>query len=264
MTIFWQSVHDNPPNTFALEKSIDICSSKEIERIILACESTKTGWRTDDGVPSRQRELKIDGLVRCVHLIPGGRWLISVFSDGRTAYYDLESTDGLEEKELISAQLPPSNFNMFKISVDVGETLPMTGFNLAMYVRERLDYHETYNGIKFWKVEFVFEGQDVIGLKATYLKSLLMDQEMISHLYSISLLDRHVAFSAQGAPDAENGTFVVEWPDIDDASLDFPRKFVRLIGGTVRISIVARLNVLLTDLAERNASLAKPKNNISI
>jgi len=71
--------------------------------MVLACESTKTAWRTDDGVPSRQRELEVDGVFKCAHFLPGGRWLISVFSDGRTVYYNLESTDGLREKELIPA-----------------------------------------------------------------------------------------------------------------------------------------------------------------
>jgi len=257
-------VQDNPPNTFVLEKPIDIYSSKEIERIVLACESTKTAWRTDDGVPSRQREQNIDGAVTCAHLIPGGRWLISVFSDGRTAYYDLASTDGLREKKLIPAQLPPSTFNIFKISVDVTDTLPMTSFNLAMYVRERLDYHKTYNGLKFWKVELVFEGQDVIGLKATYLTSLLMDPEATSLLCSISLLGRHVAFSTKGSGRTPNDTFVVEWPDVTDASLDFPRTLVDLIGGPVRISHVPTFILLLTDIVDRNASVTEAKNHISI
>ena len=247
MTILWQSVHDNPPKTYVLEKPIDIYSSKEIERIVLACESTKIAWRTDDGVPRRQRELEINGDVKCAHLLPGGRWLISVFSDGRTAYYDLDSTDGLREKELIPAQLPPSTFNIFKISVDVGDTLPMTSFNLAMYVHERLDYHATYNGLKFWKVELVLEGPDVIGLKATYLTSLLIDTEAISLLTSISLLGREVAFSAKGYYRKPNGTFVVEWPDVADASLDFPRTYVNLIGGVVRFFFVATFILLLMD-----------------
>ena len=261
--MFWQFVHDNPPKTFVLEKPIDLYSSKEIERIVLACESTKTAWRMDDGVPRRQRELEISGDVKCADVIPGGRWLISVFSDGRTVYYDLESTDGLREKELIPAQLPPSIFNIFKISVDVGDTLPMTSFNLAMYVHERLDYHATYNGLKFWKVELVFEGRDVIGLKATYLTSLLMDTDSISLLTSISLLGREVAFSAKGSHRKPNGTFVVEWPDVADASLDFPRTFVDLIGGAVRISYFAAFIFLLMDLVDRNASFTK-ENHISI
>jgi len=216
--------------------------------MVLACESTKTAWRTDDGVPRRQRELNIDSVVQCAELLPGGRWLISVFSDGRTAYYDLESKDGLREKELIPAQLPPNSFNIFSISVDVANTLPMTSFNLAMYVRERLDYHETYNGLKFWKIESVFEGQDVIGLKATYLTSLLMDPEAISLLYSISLLGRHVAFSTKGSGRTPNGTFVVEWPDVADASLDFPRTYVNLIGGVVRTFYLAPFIFMLMDL----------------
>ena len=257
-------MNDNPLKTFVLEKPIDIYSSKEIERIVLACESTKTAWRTDDGVPSRQRELKIDGALNCAHLRPGGRWLISVFSDGRTVYYDLESTDGLREKELIPEQLPPSTFNIFKISVDVGDTLPMTSFNLAMYVRERLDYHATYNGLKFWKVELVLEGRDVIGLKATYLTSLLIDTDSISLLYSISLLGHEVAFSTKGSHLKPNGTFVVEWPEVADASLDFPHTYVNLIGAVVRFFFMATFILLLMDLVDRNASVTKEENHISI
>ena len=90
-----------------------------------------------------------------------------------------------------------------------------------------------------------------------------MDQERISLAFSISLLDRHITFSARGAPDEPNATFVVEWPEIDDASLNIPRKHIRTIGGTVRLQLIITL-LSLTDSTDRNASPTEAENCVCL
>jgi len=146
---------------------------KRVRANCLTFKSATIGWRADDGVPSRKREIVTIGDVHSAYLVPGGRRSLGFYSDGRIGYYDLDFKGEITEKQLVPAQSPKSILTIRGILA----TLPMTSFNLAMYLRAHLDDDETYTCITIWKIDFVLGGQDVTGLKVTYLKSILMDRE---------------------------------------------------------------------------------------
>ncbi|KAF9559232.1 hypothetical protein CPC08DRAFT_528387 [Agrocybe pediades] len=102
INLLWECEHSSP-GILTLEKPLGLYSSKEVEHIVLVWESTRIGWRTADGTPSRQRTIHLDQssshdsrpqgsrFYEAVYLVPGGRWLLVLYARGGIAYYDLDS-----------------------------------------------------------------------------------------------------------------------------------------------------------------------------
>jgi len=220
---------------FALEKPLNMYSSKELEDIFLRSKSTEVAWEKDDAALCRQRDLIIEDSYVCAHLVSGGRWLLVVLSDGQVCYYDLHSST-MERKHLMEAQIKESDYVGVKLSVDVTEPMPIPSFNLALHVSES---HENTSGafkvIKIWRIDYVIREQTVVGLKAHRLKSLRMHHDIVRSIRGMSLFGRHIAFSAACEPRQEFA-FVVNWPDIEEESLDYPRKLLFPLGIRLVIS----------------------------
>lgn len=234
------------PGIFPLEKPVIMYSSKELESMFLRWKSTEVAWKKDDAALIRQRDITIEDDYACSHLVPGGRWLLVVLENGQVCYYDLDSS-AMERKHLIDAQIEENDFAGVKMSVDMSNPVPISSFKLALHVSEyRANKPGAFQVIKIWGIDFVIEGQDVIGLKATLLKSLCMHQDTFHHIRVISLLGRDIAFSVSCAGNSLDYTFVVTWPDIKDESLDYPRKLLDPIGvGVVSLLSESKNNIKL-------------------
>ncbi|KAF9559209.1 hypothetical protein CPC08DRAFT_763435 [Agrocybe pediades] len=250
------------PGNVTLEKPLDMYSSEELERVVLVVESAELGWRTSDGCPSRQRSIAVDAWLghssdyyKHAYLVPGGRWLVVFQAEGEISYYDLDSADHRKKTILVPDYIKPAPHNMTHFDVDVSYgSLTCESFKLAQYVCEDPDKPdgEIYRAIRIWDIVFVLEGQDVTGLRATCLKTILVDPEALDWSISLSLRNQHLAFSISPPDEGWFVPFVqyicvVEWPLVGDGSLDYPRRIIKteLRAGEVHILPNNRVSVYL-------------------
>jgi len=52
------------PPPISLERPMQMCTSPELESLILRWKTAQVGWDADDESPARQRNIPIEGLVR--------------------------------------------------------------------------------------------------------------------------------------------------------------------------------------------------------
>ncbi|KAF9559233.1 hypothetical protein CPC08DRAFT_818887 [Agrocybe pediades] len=239
--LFWECERESF-GALSLEKPIEMYTSDELERVVLSWKSMQVGWRTNDGVPSRQRTILMDKewsnnlswplkAFRHLYLVPGGRWLLGFRHDGEVFYYDLESPDYEKKRILVPAYTKDSLRNDVTISVDISERLPIQSFKVAQSVHEHgTAWGTNYWGIKVWEVFFVFEGKKVTALVATCLKTIPVDPACDDSMFSISLRNEHLAIAVRYLyPTHGNVTclqyvYILEWSDVVDGSLDYNRR----------------------------------------
>ncbi|KAF9555332.1 hypothetical protein CPC08DRAFT_766033, partial [Agrocybe pediades] len=184
--LFWEC-ECLSPGILTLEKTLDLYTSKELEHIVMVWKSTQIGWRTADGMPSRQRAVHADhpwssnrtirtSYYETVYLVPGGRWLLVFYTDGRIIYHDLDSSEHNIKRDLVPDYARHTDANKVDFTVDIPDRLPIQRFKVAQYLREgRTTDNGEYQGIKIWNIEFVLEGQLVTGLRANCLNTIAVD-----------------------------------------------------------------------------------------
>ncbi|KAF4620761.1 hypothetical protein D9613_000022 [Agrocybe pediades] len=227
------------PGTLTLEKPIDLYSSEELERAVLVWESTQVGWRTKDGTPSRRRTITMADARSCrqltwteyfhdAYLVPGGRWLLVFQAEGEISYYDLDSVDYQTKRILVPDYVNAAPNTMVSFTVDASSSFPRQNFRLAQYVRENRNdlqgpIHRT---IKIWEISSVLEGDDVTGLTATCLKTVQVDPALGDRRVLLSLRDRYLAIAVSPATAKRWHYFIliVEWPLVEEGSLDYLRR----------------------------------------
>ncbi|KAF4620884.1 hypothetical protein D9613_000060 [Agrocybe pediades] len=231
LKLFWECERLYP-GILALEKPQDMYSSEELERVVLTWKSMQVGWHTSDGTPSRQRTITVEHY-KNIYLVPGGRWLLVFQNEGGISYYDLESPAYDKQKVLVPDYIRQAASNLVVYTVDIPCRLPLYDFKVAQYVREDPDAFEdnTYRAIKIWNISFTTEGQVTTGLHATCLKTILVDPKGLDWQLSLSLKDQHLAFAL--SPDflgeralKRRYICVVEWPLVEEDSLEYPRKLI--------------------------------------
>ncbi|KAF9557904.1 hypothetical protein CPC08DRAFT_764265 [Agrocybe pediades] len=222
--LFWKCERASP-GSLALEKPLTMYSSKELERVVLSWESSRVGWHTRDGIPSRQRTLHIPN--DCLHdialsgehyrhyLVPGGRWLLAFRIDGQISYYDLESAEYEKGRILVPGYIEKCGaINDVSFSVDISDRLPLRDFKMAQHVHDD-HYHGLWPGygiIKIWHIDFVFEGHAVVGLRANCLKTFIVSLTCNILKLTLSLRNHGMATAegyGTGVP-AENLVYVSE------------------------------------------------------
>ncbi|KAF4610707.1 hypothetical protein D9613_007291 [Agrocybe pediades] len=241
------------PGALVLEKPLHMYSSSELERVVVVWKSTEVGWRTSDGIPSRHRTIPITCTspscksfghsgkqhgYSSAYLVPGGRWLITLHPEGGISYHDLESPDYDKPRTLVPNYLEIRegyhSTRLVSFTVDIpGHRPSIQSFKLVQYVHAHAVKKHTgqYWPIKIWNVSFVFDGQEVCGLHADCLKSILVDTHMCSDFdLNLSLRNELLAFGLQcqysgltRAWKPMEYVFVVEWANVEDGSSDYPR-----------------------------------------
>ncbi|KAF4610706.1 hypothetical protein D9613_007290 [Agrocybe pediades] len=243
------------PGALVLEKPLHMYSSNELERVVVVWKSTEVGWRSSDTNPSRHRTIPITctspscGSIHCstkhsysgVYLVPGGRWLITFHPEGGMSYYDLESPDYEKQRPLVPNYLeigPDCDLNGITFTVDIPDRCrTIQNFKLAQYVHENPNSTRIgqYRPIKIWNVSVIFDGQEVCGLQADCLKTILVDIFMCSDIrVRLSLRDDLLAFGLRCKPSGPTTRgrrrieyiFVVEWANVEDGSSDYPRRTI--------------------------------------
>ncbi|KAF4621452.1 hypothetical protein D9613_000057 [Agrocybe pediades] len=203
------------PGNVTLEKPLDMYSSEELERVVLVVESAELGWRTSDGCPSRQRSIAVDARLghssdyyKHAYLVPGGRWLLVFQAEGEISYYDLDST--------------LTNWMAKSIGQYEFGTLYLCLKDRTLLVCAPLVSRQFLSTRKPW-----------IGA-------------------SLSLRNQHLAFSISPPDEGWFVPFVqyicvVEWPLVEDGSLDYPRRIIKteLRAGEVHILPNNRVSVYL-------------------
>ncbi|KAF4621378.1 hypothetical protein D9613_000035 [Agrocybe pediades] len=249
--LFWECERLSP-GILTLEKPLDMYSSEELERVVLTWGSMQVGWHTSDGTPSRQRTITSEYYSN-VYLVPGGRWLLVFQNEGGISYYDLESPTYDKQKMLVPDYIRQAASNLVFYTVDSPCRLPLRNFKVAQYVREDPDAVEgnAYRAIKIWNIYFTAEGQVTTGLHATCLKTILVDPRGLDCQLSLSLKDQHLAFAL--SPDflgqqalMRRYICVVEWPLVEEDSLEYHRKLIYVDMEAVRSFLCMPVDPRLT------------------
>ncbi|KAF4621250.1 hypothetical protein D9613_000052 [Agrocybe pediades] len=262
------------PGLIKLEKPLDLYSSEELERVVIVAKSTEMGWRGRDDTPSRRRHIEDIEVYQDVYLVPGGRWLLVFHFTGEISYHDLDSADYRKKRILVAGDVRLARCNMTFFAVDVSNRTPWQNFKLAQYVAED-PFHlegDIYRAVRIWDIAFVIEGQTVTGLRATRLKTILVDPDVVDSHISLSLRDEHLLYAV--SPEDERGfearvqyICVVEWMLIEDGSLDYPRKLIKTdkeademyILPNNRVSVYWRRRLLVYDYSAAECTDHLPK-----
>ncbi|KAF4622088.1 hypothetical protein D9613_009449 [Agrocybe pediades] len=265
--LFWKCERASP-GSLTLEKPLTMYSSKELERVVLSWESSRVGWHTRDGIPSRQRTLHIPN--DCLHdialsgehykhyLVPGGRCLLAFRIDGQISYYDLESAEYEKGRILVPGYIEKcGTINDVSFSVDISDRLPFRDFKMAQHVHDD-HYHGRWPGygiIKIWHIDFVFEGHAVVGLRANCLKTFIVYLTCNILKLTLSLRNQYLAFAVEylytfkSYSAHRNHTTIVEWPLLRDMAQKYPRRvlYTSLKAEEIHLLPNGRLAVFTTD-----------------
>ncbi|KAF8968837.1 hypothetical protein BDZ97DRAFT_332011 [Flammula alnicola] len=265
LNLFYRYTASDAAQSIQLERPIDTYASHELEYLLLRWKSAEIGWITDDGVPARERRIPTEK-AETKHLVKGGRWLLIATSTGSVIYYDLESSTN------IGMPLTPSEFGhgesvpQILMSVDIDESSPTLTFNLALSFKgsELLDDSddddndpplEPVRMVKIWRIALVLnDKQHGAGLSAKHLASF-SHHPFVTHLYSLSLLGSHVAFTVFCSENTKEYTIVVDWARTNGSSSKYPMRILSRSGGSFsmyllpnnRLFIVHQYNITLYD-----------------
>ncbi|KAF8654660.1 hypothetical protein AX16_003477 [Volvariella volvacea WC 439] len=216
----WQAIaykelsHDSshPPGLF-LERPINTYTAQELERLILRWKSAETGWKTDDGLPIRERPLNIDlspGVtIKCLHLVKGGCWLLVGVGSGAILFYALD-----ENEPTPCVLIEQSNSTLcssIKMAVDVDTSSPTLAF-----VRS-LDYF-----IEVWRVSLV-RNTSLELLEYTLVAQQLkcLQPEPYGQVADISLFGYYLAYSVTDRDTGLCYVIIVVWVDLGETPSNF-------------------------------------------
>ncbi|KAF8968861.1 hypothetical protein BDZ97DRAFT_333257 [Flammula alnicola] len=152
------------------------------------------------------------------------------------------------------------------MSVDIDESSPTLTFNLALSFKgsELLDDSddddndpplEPVRMVKIWRIALVLnDKQHGAGLSAKHLASF-SHHPFVTHLYSLSLLGSHVAFTVFCSENTKEYTIVVDWARTNGSSSKYPMRILSRSGGSFsmyllpnnRLFIVHQYNITLYD-----------------
>ncbi|KDR78650.1 hypothetical protein GALMADRAFT_1260647 [Galerina marginata CBS 339.88] len=225
----WEHQHRTTSITIPrlLERPTTFYTSQELEVNFLRWKRSQIGWRTDNGTYGHRRNIVNDGAME-VHLVKGGRWLLTVQQTGRTMYYDLDAAT-VTGRRLIPDQVEDHplfkkyRYSSVGICVDIDEMSPILKFNLAFTVVRPSDDSppKTEHLTQIWSVSTVFEdSQRVVGLSANLLASFPLHSS-VRFLYSTSLLGHFVAFTIND-PRYRLNSLVIEWEQAGRNPSNYP------------------------------------------
>ncbi|KDR78652.1 hypothetical protein GALMADRAFT_137676 [Galerina marginata CBS 339.88] len=271
----WKHQHKGLSMTIPrlLEAPTDYYKSQELEDLFLRWKRSQIGWRTIDGFYGHRRNIVNDDAME-VHLVKGGRWLLTVQQTGCTMYYDLDA-ETVAGRLLIPDQLEDHplfrkyRFSSVGVCVDIDETSPILQFNLAFTIARPSDDLSPSSDYltQIWSVSIVFDdSRRVSGLSANLLASFPR-HSAVRFLYSMSLLGRYVAFTAR---DDGLGLYslIIEWEKAGRNPSNYPcRAFyshesrdVRLLPNNRALDIGENMLRLYDYLSVKETTTTEPLN----
>lgn len=219
-----------------LDRPLEFYTSWDLERLVLrwvtaasACKMILCKNRRLDDVIIQTREIRTQ-TVACMQLVAGGRWLLTATRHGSVDYFDLDAAP-CKRVPLISSQFSDGAESCLFMTVDIVEEAPVFSFNLAIFFIQTRLQSSLPNPFKkpsprtqeaqVWRVVLLPDNQ----LSAVKLVSFPLDPNIV-WIHSFSLCGPRLALGIQYhnvESELNCYTLIVNWRDISQASLDYPR-----------------------------------------
>ncbi|KAF8641326.1 hypothetical protein AX16_010051 [Volvariella volvacea WC 439] len=224
----WQAIankelshNSNHPSELFLERPINTYTAQELEHLILRWKSAEIGWKTDDGVPARERKLQLErepGIkVECIHLVKGGRWLLVGLSSGSVLFYDLDEKDPIQHTLIAPSG---STIRLDKMRVDIDTSSPTLAFKLALLSTRRLGSIKYM--VEVWHISLAHEtNSDSSPLTLLAQQLMSFHPEPHDFVGDISILGNHLAYSVSGEKACY--VIVVRWTNLEETPSNFEK-----------------------------------------